>query len=183
MLLFFVCAGVCVRLAGVISGVVLACSVLLCYCCHLLPHPLTGLALRLLRMIFFLFILVVFCVTRLHLVPGLIGKCCYVFVGGGAIPFHYLVIVSYSSPRLSCDSSSVRGEVNSRHQTGFSCRMVRMTLQPRRQQPSEDHCYLACRENVDAETVSNRATPSNVFYAALLSVFQSLLTRALLRVR
>ena len=75
------------------------------------------------------------------------------------------------------------GEVNSRHQTDFSCRMVRMTLQPRRQQPSEDHCYLACQENVDAQTVSNRATPSNVFYAALLSVFQSLLTRALLRVR
>ena len=36
---------------------------------------------------FFKFILVAFCVTRLHLVTGLIGKCFYVFVGGGGYPF------------------------------------------------------------------------------------------------
>ena len=50
---------------------------------------------------FFKFILVAFCVTRLHLVTGLIGKCCYVFVGGGGLSLSInLVIVSYSSPRF-----------------------------------------------------------------------------------
>ena len=51
---------------------------------------------------------------------------------------------SFGSPSFGSPSPALLeggvGEVNSRHQTDFSCQMVRMTLQPRRQQPSEDHC-------------------------------------------